>query len=196
MISDLNGTVVIFTKENFLLVTGLWWSPNPIVMRRYKGSRSLRNRYLRNDFAGDIHIGTLEIVYKEMEFENDMDAMKMTLVYYTELAMMGREKTRANVDKTLLIDMKDLDYLNSMDWGNVLWERTLLGLQRGLSGKSENYKKRSKINKNYIVKYNLSRFPRAFQTRITPIPLIMFDMEGWYRDTLIDERPVYERIDA
>ncbi|XP_038887207.1 uncharacterized protein LOC120077396 [Benincasa hispida] len=135
MTFDLNGTVVTFTKEDFLLGNGIM----------------------------DIHIGTLETVYKEMEFENDMDVLKMTLVYYTKLAMMGREKARANVDKILLIDVKDLDYLNSMDWENVLWERTLLGLQRGLSDKSKNYEKRSKIDKNYIVKYNLPRFSHAFQ---------------------------------
>ncbi|XP_038885907.1 uncharacterized protein LOC120076213 [Benincasa hispida] len=125
MTFNLNGMVVTFTKEDFLLVTGLW--------------RSLHSRCFKNDFVGDIHIDTLETVYKEMEFENDMDAMKMTLVYYTELGMMGREKTKANVDKTLLIDVEDLDYFNSLDWRNVLWERKLLGLQRGFSGKAKNY---------------------------------------------------------
>ncbi|XP_038889082.1 uncharacterized protein LOC120078991 [Benincasa hispida] len=148
MAFDLNGIIVTFTKEDFLLMTGLWWSPNSVVVRRVEGTESLHNRYLGNDFAGGIHIGTLETMYKEMECDNDMDVVKMTLVYYIELAMMGREKTRTNIDKTLLIDVEDLDYFNSMDWRNVLWERTLLGLQGGLSGKTENYEKRSKINKN------------------------------------------------
>ncbi|XP_038876469.1 uncharacterized protein LOC120068893 [Benincasa hispida] len=151
MTFDLNGTVVTFIKEDFLLVIGLWRSPNSIVVRRAEETISLHNRYLRNNFAGDTHIGTLETMYKEIEFDNDVDAVKMTLVYYTELAMMGREKTKANVDKTLLIDVEDLDYFNSMYWG---------------------------------------------KTRIMPIPLIMSDRERWYRDTRVDERPVYKRIDA
>ncbi|XP_038887239.1 uncharacterized protein LOC120077431 [Benincasa hispida] len=91
-------------------------SPNPVVVRRAEGTKSLYNRYLGKDFAGDIHIGTLETMYKEMEFDNDRDAVKMTLIYYTELAMMGREKMKTNVDKILLIDVEDLDYFNSMDW--------------------------------------------------------------------------------
>ncbi|XP_038904295.1 uncharacterized protein LOC120090649 [Benincasa hispida] len=91
---NLNDTIVTFTKEDFLLVTRLWRSFNPVDVRRVEVTRSLRNRYLKNDFAGDIHICTLETVYKEMEFENDMDAVKMTLVYYTELGMMEKEKTK------------------------------------------------------------------------------------------------------
>ncbi|XP_038896227.1 uncharacterized protein LOC120084503 [Benincasa hispida] len=110
MTFDLNGTVVTFFKEDFPLVTGLWRSSDPIFVRR-----------------GDIIIGALETMYKEMEFEKDMDVVKMTLICCTELGMIGREKMRANVDKILLIDVEDLDYFNS--WENVLWERTLLGLQ-------------------------------------------------------------------
>ncbi|XP_038885893.1 uncharacterized protein LOC120076200 [Benincasa hispida] len=141
MTFDLNGTVITFTKKDFLLVIGLWQSPNPTIVRRGEAVGSLCSRYFKNDFVRDIHIVTLETMYKEMEFENDMDAMKMTLVYHTELGMMGREKTRTNVNSTLLIDVEDLDYFNSRNQGNVLWDRTLLELQRGLSDKAENYKK-------------------------------------------------------
>lgn len=57
----LNGTIVTFSKE-LLLVTGLWQSPNPVLVRWVQGKAvgSLRNRYFRNDFVGDIHIGTLK----------------------------------------------------------------------------------------------------------------------------------------
>ncbi|XP_038904736.1 uncharacterized protein LOC120091022 [Benincasa hispida] len=123
------------------VVIGLWQSPNPVVVRRVEVTGSLRNRYFNNDFVGDIHISTLETVHKESEFENDMDALKMTLVYCTELGMMGREKIRVNVDKTLLIDVEDLDDFNSMDWGNVLWKRMLLGLQKDLVVRQRTTKK-------------------------------------------------------
>ena len=91
-------------------------------MRRVQGEAvgSLCSRYFRNDFSRDIHIGTLELVYKEMEFENDMDAMKMSVLYYTELVMMGKEKMTVNMDKKLFPDVEDLEYFNSMDWGNLL----------------------------------------------------------------------------
>lgn len=117
-----------------------------------EATRSLRSQYFRNYFSGDIHIDTLESVYKDMDFENNMDVVKMSLVYYTELAMTRKEKTRVNVDKKLFLDVEDLEYFNSMDWGKILWEKTFQRLQRGLKGKVENYKKRSKNNKNDIVK--------------------------------------------
>ncbi|XP_038890219.1 uncharacterized protein LOC120079858 [Benincasa hispida] len=134
MTFDLNGTVIAFSKEDFLLVMGLWRSPNPTVVRSGEALGSLRSRYFKNDFARTFTL----------------------------------EKTRANVNKTLLIDVEDSEYFNSMDWRNVLWERILLELQRGLSGK----------------------------TRITSIPLIMLDRERQYRDIRVDERPIYECIDA
>ncbi|XP_038904309.1 uncharacterized protein LOC120090663 [Benincasa hispida] len=77
MTFNLNGTVVTFSKEDFLLVMGLWRSPNPTVVKRVEALGSLHGRYFKNDFAGDIYIATLETVYKEMEFENDMDAVKI-----------------------------------------------------------------------------------------------------------------------
>ena len=50
-----------------------------------------------------------------MDFENDMDTVKMSLVYYIELAMMGEKETRENVDKKLFLDVEDLEYFNPMD---------------------------------------------------------------------------------
>ena len=38
----------------------------------------------------------------------------------------------------------------------------------GIEGKAENYKKRSKNNKNYIVEHNLLGFPHAFQVICYP----------------------------
>ena len=126
MTFDLNGKIVMFSKEEFLLVIGLWRLPNLVIVNRVQGDAvgSLRSRYFKNDFLREIHIGTLKSVYKEMEFENNMDVVMMSLVYYTELVMMGKEKMGANVDKQLFLDVEDFEYFNSMDWGNILWERT------------------------------------------------------------------------
>ena len=61
MTFDFYGTIVTFSKEEFLLATWLWRSPNPVVIRRVQAETagSLRSRYFRNDFSGDIDIGNL-----------------------------------------------------------------------------------------------------------------------------------------
>lgn len=80
-----------------------------------------------------------------------------------ELAMKGREKIRAFVDMRLFLDVENIEYFSSLDWENILWERTFPELQRGLDGKAKNYKKRFKNNKDYIIKYNILGFLYPFQ---------------------------------
>lgn len=47
------------------------------------------------------HNNALESSYKKIKFKNDLDVVKMIVVYYTVLAVMGKEKTRAYVDMKL-----------------------------------------------------------------------------------------------
>lgn len=64
-----------------------------------------------------------------MKFETDVDIVKITVVYYTKLAMMGKEKMRTYVDMRLFVDVENMDYFISLDWENILWERTFSRLQ-------------------------------------------------------------------
>ncbi|XP_008437501.1 uncharacterized protein LOC103482899 isoform X3 [Cucumis melo] len=236
---NLNGIIATFSKEEFLLVTGLWPSPTKSV-RRVEASKSLGTKYFGNELVVDMNPITFEERYKNLNFYDDLDAVKVTLVYYTELAMMGKDRTKSIINKSLLDDVEDLKYYNSLDWGHILWERTLRGLQNALKNKVDMYKKKVKLNKNYNVKYSLPGFPHAFQvwayeiissmaagravtrlnndavprflrwscsyslpskllqrdifnsTRIVISPaLVMSDAEKQFRDTQVDERPVY-----
>lgn len=63
-------------------------------------------------------------------------------------------------------DIDDIEYLNSIDRGNILWERTFSGLQKALKDKVESYMQKVKMIKNHVVKYNLFSFPHAFQVTI------------------------------
>ncbi|XP_031741885.1 uncharacterized protein LOC105435430 isoform X2 [Cucumis sativus] len=235
---NLNGIIATFSKEEFLLVTGLWPSPTKPVPR-VEATKSLGTKYFGNELVVDMNPLTFEERYKNLNFYDDLDAVKVTLVYYTELAMMGKDRTKSIINKSLLDDVEDLKYYNSLDWGHILWEKTLRGLQNALKNKVDMYKKKVKLNKNYNVKYSLPGFPHAFQVwayeiissiagkavtrlnneavprilrwscsyslpskllqrdvfnsmRIVISPtLIMSDAEKQFRDSEVDERPIY-----
>ncbi|XP_038874922.1 uncharacterized protein LOC120067433 [Benincasa hispida] len=88
---------------------------------------------------------------------------EITVVYYIKVSMMGKNKQKNAVDLKCFKDVQTLDYYNSLDWGTIIWERTLDALKTVLNDKSSLYKTRVKGNKNYVVKYSLRGFPQAFQ---------------------------------
>ncbi|XP_022154345.1 uncharacterized protein LOC111021630 [Momordica charantia] len=82
------GNVLTFSKDQFMLITGLWRLPE---------------------------------VYKQTDFEDDEDVVKVTLILYTELVMMGKSKSKSKVDIDLYNQVDDLDYFNHLDWGSDVW---------------------------------------------------------------------------
>ncbi|XP_038882313.1 uncharacterized protein LOC120073554 [Benincasa hispida] len=104
------GKVVIFSKDEFLLITGLWRSSTR-VGRSEESSHELFIKYFGSQLASDaFHLHLLEEEYKELVFENDEDVVKITL-YYTEVAMMGKNKQKNVVDHTLFDDVEDIKLL-------------------------------------------------------------------------------------
>ncbi|XP_038889364.1 uncharacterized protein LOC120079280 [Benincasa hispida] len=77
--------------------------------------------------------------------------------------MMGKNKQKNTVDLKRFKDVQNIEYYNSLDWGTIIWERTLDALKNALNDKSSLYKMKVKENKNYVVKYSLHGFPQAFQ---------------------------------
>lgn len=55
-------------------------------------------RYYNKSMVWCIHINAIKSSYKDMKFENDIDAVKMIVVFYIVLVMIDREKTRAYVN--------------------------------------------------------------------------------------------------
>ncbi|XP_038895909.1 uncharacterized protein LOC120084079 [Benincasa hispida] len=156
------GKVVTFSKDDFLVMTGLWQSPSRID-RNQQSSYELAIKYFGNRVKKDtLHLRELKEKYKDLEFENDDDAVKISLVYYTEVAMMGKNKQKNAVDLKRFKDVQSLEYYNSIDWGTIIWERTLDALKTALNDKSSLYKTRVKSNKNYAVITFLRGFPQAF----------------------------------
>lgn len=91
------------------------------------------------------HIDFLEEEYQKLEFENDDDVVKIILVYYTKVAMVGKNKKKSAMDRRRFEKVEDLEYYNDLD-------------------KVAIYKKKVKSNKTFVVKYSLSGFPSILGT--------------------------------
>ncbi|XP_038889074.1 uncharacterized protein LOC120078848 [Benincasa hispida] len=77
---SVGGNIVTFSNDDFLSMTGLWRSPMR-VDRYEQSSYELAIKYFVNRVTKDtLHLRLLEEKYKELEFENDGDAVKITLV--------------------------------------------------------------------------------------------------------------------
>ncbi|XP_038887035.1 uncharacterized protein LOC120077203 [Benincasa hispida] len=110
MTFNIIGSTVTFKKVEFLLVLGLW-SPTLIIERtKFVGYR-LRDTYFKRE---GLTLFDLEKEYPECEFANDEDVVKVSLVYYMELTMMGKDK-HTSIDSYLFQGTNDLDCFNNMD---------------------------------------------------------------------------------
>lgn len=89
----------------------------------------------------------------KLDFENDHDAMKMSFVYYVEIAMVREDRVHTKLDTSLFTTIEDLNAFNKIVWGSLLLNRTLKSQQNVLMNKTEYYKKMSSMNKDYKVKY-------------------------------------------
>lgn len=61
----------------------------------------------------------LDKEYQTLNFESDEDVVKMSLFYFIELVMMGREK-RQHMDWTILSLIDDVENFMSYDWGELI----------------------------------------------------------------------------
>ncbi|XP_038891631.1 uncharacterized protein LOC120081023 [Benincasa hispida] len=95
---------------------------------------------------------------------------------------MGKNKQKNAVDLKRFKDVQSLEYYNSLDWDSIIWERTLDALKITLNDKSSLYKTRVKSNKNYVVKYSLRGFPKAFQIKVKE-GTVMSNAKREFRDT-------------
>lgn len=61
---------------------------------------SLRNKSFYHLVSQEMYLTRSEEWYKELEFENDSDIVKVNLMYFTKSGMMGKDKTKRMVDRT------------------------------------------------------------------------------------------------
>lgn len=56
--------------------------------------------------------------------------MKVSLVYYVEITMSGKARVNMKLETSLFTTLKDLNAFNKLNYGNLLFDRTLKSLQK------------------------------------------------------------------
>lgn len=155
---NLFGNRVSFGKREFDLITGLRHTMNRV-------DEDVRNRRLRILYFQDkasVKCSELEKIFLEHTFENDEDAVKIAIVYFIELAMMGKER-KQKMDTSLLGIVDRWEVFCNYDWSSMIFERTLWSLKNALKDKVEAYKQKVAMDSSHVETYSLYGFPYAFQ---------------------------------
>ena len=149
------GEVVCsFGRREFNMMTGLWSSqPEPIDL---VGNSRLLEKFFEQKKC--IYISDLEDTFVEYEGDDDDDdIVKLALVYFIELSLLGKDRRR-KVDRTLFRIADDWTTFNNYDWGGLVFGRTLSALKRALDMQHAKGK-----NKSTKTKYTVMGFPQALQ---------------------------------
>lgn len=157
---NIKGSNVTFSKNEFMLIIGLWRTHVTVAQKESTGY--LVEKYFAGTFDR-MKISTLEEIYKKPVFANDDDSVKVSLVLYAELAMMGKAKKNCNIENELFGEVEHLDYFNNIDWGTQIWEHTIQGLQTTLKNEVGTCNAKGRKNLKYRLKYNLTGFPIVLQ---------------------------------
>ncbi|KAE8650913.1 hypothetical protein Csa_000776, partial [Cucumis sativus] len=87
---------------------------------------------------------------------DDDDMVKLALVYFIELSLLGKDR-RTKVNRNFLKIAEDWNTFDNYDWGEIVFRRTLNALKRALDMQ---YVKGKKVFKK---KYTILGFPHALQ---------------------------------
>ncbi|XP_022155158.1 uncharacterized protein LOC111022300 [Momordica charantia] len=131
---DLFGKRVSFGKREFDLITGL--SYRMIRVDNDIPGRRLRARYFKDSVR--VKCSELEKIFMETVFYDDEDAVKVGIVYFVELAMMGKERKQF-IDATLLGVVDRWELFCNHDWSSLIFERTLWSLKNAVNDKLPAY---------------------------------------------------------
>lgn len=94
------GKKVTFTQDNFKLITGLWLTEERLEMDT--SSERLRDLILRTNVGSKLILcKDVETVFENKRFVNHENAVKVALVLYIEMVMMGKDKKTQFDLKTL-----------------------------------------------------------------------------------------------
>ncbi|TYK08118.1 Ulp1-like peptidase [Cucumis melo var. makuwa] len=104
-----------------------------------------------------ICVSDLEDKFLEYEGDDD-DIVKLTLVYFIELSLLGKDR-RTKVDIGFFKIADDWNTFNNYDWGRIVFRRTLSALKRALNKQYAKGKKKSTQTK----KYTINGFSHALQ---------------------------------
>ncbi|OVA01168.1 protein of unknown function DUF1985 [Macleaya cordata] len=150
------GNTLQFTKREFGLVIGLPVYKRPLFLPT---EHRLSDLYFDDANHIDMHamVGALD------KCQDDVDRVKLALVYMLEYFLLGKNKQETYVNPIHLQIVDDLDLFNLYHWGRLVsFERTICSLRNALKEFREGGKKATQEAKA-VAHYALLGCPYAFQ---------------------------------
>ncbi|KAA0038330.1 Ulp1-like peptidase [Cucumis melo var. makuwa] len=154
------GKNVRFTQKEFNIITGLWPTNNPL--EKDCDSKRLQSLLFGSENNKLITCLEVEEIFKNFEFTNDDDAVKVALAVFIETVMVGKDmKTQFNMD--ILGRVDDEEAFKSFDWSTFFYTRLLNSLKTSLQGKKEAYELKKTRSSKAVSYYNIKGYVLAFQ---------------------------------
>ncbi|KAA0033924.1 Ulp1-like peptidase [Cucumis melo var. makuwa] len=111
------GKNVRFTQKEFNIITGLWPTNNPL--EKDCDSKRLQSLLFRSENKKVITCLEIEEIFKNFEFTNDDDAVKVALAVFIETVMVGKDK-KTQFDMDILGRVDDEEAFKSFDWCGLM----------------------------------------------------------------------------
>ncbi|KAA0041688.1 Ulp1-like peptidase [Cucumis melo var. makuwa] len=154
------GKNVRFTQKEFNIITGLWPTNNPL--EKDCDSKRLQSLLFISENKKLITCLEIEEIFKNFEFTNDDDAVKVALAVFIETVMVGKDK-KTQFDMDILGRVDDEEAFKSFDWSTFFYTRLLNSLKTSLQGKKEAYKLKKTRSSKAVSYYNIKGYVLAFQ---------------------------------
>ncbi|KAA0060059.1 MuDRA-like transposase [Cucumis melo var. makuwa] len=99
----------------------------------------------------------IEEIFKNLEFTNDHDAVKVALAVFIETVMVGKDK-KTQFDMDILERVDDEEVFKSFDWSTFFYTRLLNSLKTSLQRKKEAYELKKTKSSKAVVYYNIKDY--------------------------------------
>ncbi|KAL0561596.1 hypothetical protein IC582_002030 [Cucumis melo] len=106
------GKNVRFTQKKFNIITELW--PTNITLEKDYDNKHLQSLLFGSENKKIISCLEVEEIFKNFEFTNDHDVVKVTLAVFIETVMVGKDK-KTHFDMDILGRVDDKDVFMSFD---------------------------------------------------------------------------------
>ncbi|KAL0556629.1 hypothetical protein IC582_005143 [Cucumis melo] len=128
------GKNVCFTQKEFNNITGLW--PTNITLEKDYDDNRLQSLLFGSENKKIITCLEEEEIFKNFEFTNDHDVVKVALAVFIETVMVGKDK-KAQFDMDILGRVDAEEVFKSFDWSTFFYTRLLNSLKTSLQGKKK-----------------------------------------------------------
>lgn len=166
----INGIDVRFSPYEFALVTGLRFNRRSKIQQYLPSAANHRIR--ETYFAGKTSVTYIDIMHvfeRRAWGDNDSDAVKLALLYYLHIGLLGADK-RNVIPKEILQLVDHVDKFNTYPWGVCVWQMTYKSICNCIGRLCMEFEP-IKNETPPMQQYNLMGFPLAFQVSVSSNPI-------------------------